>query len=196
MNSKNLIILFILIFISVNSSGQDLAYSKSDSSAYYYKTDFQKVDSIHLWNFRIDTSIVIHKSDSIHSIGKIYFWRTKSIDDGISKSIYNKLWTPQISFDIYKLSGKIHCEEVSNHIRYFSSCTPPNVGGDLLSIGNYILLNRDVCLSCERYDTEVDYCRPLLNKLFGNIDDEKIISLKSLESEIQFFLKKALIKIE
>ncbi|GAB5527366.1 MAG: hypothetical protein Roseis2KO_52380 [Roseivirga sp.] len=72
-----------------------------------------------------------------------------------------------------------------------SSCVAPDVGGDLIVLGDLILLNTHVCLSCIRYNTRTDYCRPLLNKVFSEIEDIKVTSIKELRSSLNRFIDDA-----
>lgn len=155
---------------------------------FYSQTDFSFIDNLDLWNYKLDTSFIGHDSDSIKAKGQLIFWRTEPIDDGISKDIYGQLWTPYITFDIYSLSDSIYCLNKSLRTRIVSSCVAPDVGGDLIEIGNFLLLNHAVCLSCQRYDTKKDYCRPVLKVVFSKLDNNKIITIESLVE--QFIISK------
>lgn len=136
-----------------------------------------KVDSLDLWNFDLD---IYHNADSAKSIGQISFWRTKPIDDGISLKLYGKLWTPNISYDIFTLADSAYCLSQSHETKVLSSCIGSNVGGDLFKIGNYLFLNKSVCLSCIRRDTNVDYCRPVIKYIVTKIDKSNTKTLDAI----------------
>lgn len=183
------IITVIGLVLALNLFCQENRYSRDDATQKYYsKTDFSEVDTLGYWKFRIDTILEVDRNDTIHPIGRVHFWRTVAIDDGISQKVYNRLWTPSISFSIYQKKDLVHCKEISKRVRLGSSCVIPDVGGDFVVLGNIILLNTSVCVSCIRYNTGRDYCRPLLNKVFGEIEDIKITSIKDLRSSLRRFI--------
>ncbi len=187
------LILILTILITIDSFGQNKIESFSDSTLgqsdfydekYYPNTDFSFIDSIKLWNYQLDPIFRGDEKDSIKSIGRLIFWRTKPINDGISKKLYGQYWTPYITFDIYKLTDSVFCYKKSIRTKIFSSCIAPDVGGDIIKIGSYILLNHDVCLSCQRHDTKKDYCRPVLKIAFSKIDKNGLTSVESLMNQI------------
>jgi len=57
---------------------------------------------------------------------------------------------------------------------------PPDAGGDMLVIGKFIFLNPNVCLQCKRDDNRVDYCRPMISKVFLSVDQTKANSLEQI----------------
>jgi len=188
---KRLIIITIVLFLTANLYAQQTRYTQDDTSKHYYsKTDFTEIDTLEFWKFNIDRSSELTKNDSINPIGTVRFWRTVSIDDSISIKVYDKLWTPNISYSIYNVKDSIYCKKVSERVRFFSSCVPPDVGGDYIVLGEFILLNTSVCLQCGRYYTGLDYCRPILNSIIKQIDIEKIKSIDSIEAEIGKMIKK------
>lgn len=180
----------IVFSLTVDLFAQQTRYNQNDITNYYFsKTDFSKIDSLELWRFSIETKPELNKNDSIIPIGIIGFWRTVAIDDSISIEVYKKLWTPKISFYIYNIKDSVYCREKSMRIRIFSSCVPPDLGGDYIILGELILLNTTFCLQCGRYDTGIDYCRPILNYVFKAIDNQKINSISSLETHIGEIIK-------
>ena len=181
----NLII--FLLFFAFNSFGQSFVFDNNHNSGhldkndyYYSKTDFSIVDTLKLWNYQLDTHVTTRKEDSIKTIGQLHFWRITPIDDSISKIVYNRLWTPHITFDIYSIKDTTHCYQISSRTRFFSSCVPPDVGGDIIITDKYVFVSRGVCLNCTRYDTKIDYCRPVINYLFTHLDRTKITTIQSL----------------
>jgi hypothetical protein len=167
--------------------------SRRFNNHYYYSaTDFSNIDSIELWNYKLNDNYHGEKEDSIRPVGEIFFWRTNSIDDKISQQVYGHFWTARIEFDIFALKDSSYCYFRADRTRFYSSCVPPQVGGDIIKIGNFIFVSRGVCMSCHRYDTNVDYCRPVINYIFSKVDETKVNSLKDLVS--QFIIKQGKIK--
>ena len=150
---------------------------------YYSKTDFSFTDTLSFWSYNLDTTYKGDKSNTVKPIARLTFWRTKSIDDGISARLYNQLWAPRMVFEIYTISALNFCYRSSVATRVASSCRPPDVGGDIIVMGKFVLLNHDPCVSCVRYDTQIDYCRPIVNRIFKQVDMAKITSLMSLVSQ-------------
>ncbi len=64
-----------------------------------------------------------------------------------------------------------------------SSCVPPDVGGDYFIIGKYIFLNDNVCLNCRKYDTGIDYCRPVINFVISKIDKNRVETLDEITGQ-------------
>jgi hypothetical protein len=189
---KQHFIFLTLLIISTNCFGQiqpKLVFhtainpTEVNNKKYYSKTDFSIVDTLSLWNYKLDTTYKGKENDSIKQFGVLIFWRIKPIDDSISKHIYNQLWTPFIMFDIYNVTDTNYCFQKSTRTRHFSSCVPPQVGGDIIIVDKFVLLNRNVCLSCQRYDTKIDYCRPVINYVFSKIDRSKITTIESLTDQ-------------
>lgn len=181
---KHSVGILTFLVISIIGFGQNkkmLAFDTS-STVYYAKTDFSFIDTLKLWSYRLDTTYKGTERDSFKPIGRLTFWRTKPIDDG-SERLYNKFWTPRITFEIFTIAELTYCRKQSNQTRFLSSCVPPQVGGDIIVVGKFVLLNRDVCLSCQRNDTKADYCRPVLNYIFSGLDQSKITNLLSIVSQ-------------
>lgn len=107
-------------------------------------------------------------NDSIKPVGQIKFWRTESVGYKISKEIYGRPWTA--SFHFYSINDLEFCERMYININRVASCLPPYVGGDLIIIQNFVLINRSVCVNCFRYDNGIDYCRPTLNKILSELN--------------------------
>lgn len=139
------------------------------------------VDTLSLWHYQLQKH---KKPQKDKSIGQITFWRTKPIHDSIHFSRHQELWTPQISFSLYPLSDSVYCEGQSQRIKASSSCMGPDVGGDMYRVGNFILLNRDICLSCVAYVSKRDYCRPVISKVVDSIDKRKVKTLPDLEAQM------------
>ena len=148
----------------------------------YLKVDFDNIDTLSLWSFKINRKYRI-KKNKIQPIGKIEFWRIKPLEDKQRKEIYGKDWTPSFEFEIYKITELEFCKKRSLNTRLISSCY--NFGGDLLIIGNFIFLNNQVCDNCKKWDNGIDYCRPLINKILSRIVIDDNNSLKEIENKIR-----------
>ncbi len=151
-----------------------------NSSKYYSKTDFTLIDTLSLWNYYLDTTYHGRTTDSVKPIGLLTFWRTKPIDDSVRKQVYGRLWTPSIEFEVYNMSDSSYCYYKSFRTRVSSSCVAPDVGGDIIMLDNFLFLSRWVCLNCQRYDKQVDYCRPVINYVFSSLNKAKITTIQNL----------------
>jgi hypothetical protein len=180
-------IFFIALFCS-DTFGQANVYGNNRIVYYYSLTDFSNIDTLEYWNYKLDLTNKPTENDTVKPIGLLTFYRTKSIDDSISLKTYNRLWQPAISFDIYKLSDTTFCSQKSNLLHMLSSCSPPNVGGDYFVFGNFVFLNKSVCISCSNYLTKGDYCRPVINYVFTRVTDKNVTNLNDLVK--QFIIKR------
>ena len=179
-------LLIAFIIFSFESFGQNVVFDTSVNEPpivgekYYSKTDFSKIDSLQYWKYKLNMKYHGTETDTLKPIGQIIFLRTKTINDGISKKLYGRDWNPNITFDIFNVADSLNCFKNSTRIRFFSSCVPPQVGGDIIIVGKFLFLNRSVCLSCQRYDSKIDYCRPVLNYIFSNIRKREVETVEEL----------------
>ncbi|OAD92574.1 hypothetical protein A7A78_01315 [Aequorivita soesokkakensis] len=150
---------------------------------YYPIKNSIQTDSLKFWTYSIDYEFE-KPNDSIKPVAKIKFWRTESINDKKSQKIYGKPWTPSIDFEIYNINDLEFCKESSYLTKVRSSCVKPNVGGDLIIIQNYVLVNKSVCLNCIRYDNGIDYCRPTLDKILSELNLAENSSLSGIDKAI------------
>lgn len=158
--------------------------SINDTTSYYYsKTNYNHIDTLDCWNYELNKNYRPDIKDSVQPMALLSFFRNKPLHDSISLSIYRKPWTPSISFEVFYLKDSSYCFQESGRIRFLSSCSPPGTGGDIFIIGNFIFLNRDVCLQCVKYDSGTDYCRPLINYLIGKIDKNKINTIDDIVNQ-------------
>jgi hypothetical protein len=179
-------LLTTLFFIVTYAYGQhvrgdiNLKRTPVKSVKYNTKINFSLIENLQLWNYSIDTTYHGRESNSIKSIGQLIFWRKKPMPDTLFKYIPNNLWSAAFTFDIFTIADTNYCYRWSRMTRSFSSCVPPNVGGDMIIIDKYVFLNDDICLNCERYGTKADYCRPVINYVFSKLDRSKISTIQSL----------------
>ncbi len=187
---KNILSIILVFFLSHTCCAQKSAWIVFDTlprpglpqkNAYYLsETKFSQVDTATKWTYFFDTGYGKQWKDSIKPLGLIEFWRTEPLDDSISKFIHGKWWTPRIRFEIYHARDSMACFKKSTNIRFFSSCVPPDVGGDIILAGDFLFLSKGACLSCKKYDTGEDYCRPVINQLFQRLIGMKKKSLSAL----------------
>jgi hypothetical protein len=158
----------------------------------YSKTDFSKSDSLNCW-FYVLTDKNPSYNDSVKPVGQLVFQRTHALKDTISENLYKNGFLPNFTFQVFDIKDSVYCFKKSQLIKAVSSCTSPDVGGDIIIFGNYIFLNNSVCLHCKRYDNGVDYCRPIINKVFLSVDKRKAASLEQIVK--QFPIKGQVIKL-
>ncbi len=177
---KLLSLLIVISYTSLRLFGQT-ENSVFHSSAWdnFSKTDFSKIDSLSCW-FYVLTNKNPSYEDSIKPVGQLIFQRTYSVKDTISESLYKSGFLPNFTFQVFDIKDSAYCFKKSRLIKTVSSCVSPDVGGDIIIFGNFIFLNINVCLHCKRYDTGVDYCRPIINKMFLSMDKRKATSLDQI----------------
>ena len=142
------------------------------------------------WDYKIEYGFE-NLNDSAKEIGRIVFIRTEPVKDDKKEKIYQKAWYPKIAFDIFNISDLEYCKQESIRIQTLASCLGNTVGGDLVIVGEYIFLNRNVCLDCIGTENNVDYCRPVANKVLTDLDLTKSISLEEIDRKIRIQFKKA-----
>ncbi|HXL55322.1 MAG TPA: hypothetical protein VN958_03630 [Chitinophagaceae bacterium] len=179
MKQSFFIISFLLTVINLfGQKTSDRLYNSKDLQ--YSKTDFKVIDTLKYWNYSLNLSYKGQSSDSIKPMGQLIFWRVKSLPDKMSREVYNSNWLPFMTFDIYKIRDSTFCKKISRQTIMLSSCVPPSVGGDMLIVGKYILLNKSVCLQCEKYDTNVDYCRPVINFVLNKAASNNALTIEEI----------------
>lgn len=130
----------------------------------------EKIDteSLKHWSYEIDYEFEAH-TDTVDALGQIRFKRTESIIDTLHEKVYKKPWFPSIDFEIYDISDINHAKRMSSRVKLLSSCLGANVGGDLIIIDNYIFVNTSVCINCIENESEIDFCRPIIDKIFSRL---------------------------
>jgi hypothetical protein len=190
---KSTFILAFVTLIGLKSIGQTKQSIFLESAAINYsRTDFTKIDAVDQW-FYLLTIMGSSKRKPGDKIAQLIFQRKEPVDDTLSLQVFNRKWLPNISFEVFGIADSTYCFGISEKIRLISSCVPPDLGGDIILIGNYVLLNRTSCVDCARYDTKQDYCRPVINKLLLDLDKSKIGTLEELVN--QFPIKGEILKV-
>lgn len=142
------------------------------------------------WQYQIDYDYE-NANDSIQPIGKVVFQSTKPIPDQKRESIYGRKWFPSITFEIHPLSNKAYCEKSSFQVQLHSSCLPPNMGGDVIVVQDYIFHNRNVCVDCVLTEGQIDYCRPVVQEVLSNLNLTGVKSLAEIDQKIGLLIKRA-----
>ena len=146
------------------------------------------INNLNYWTYEVNYEV--EERDSVNPIGRIFFSRTKSIKDELREDIYDESWYPSMSFEIYNISDLNYCEEVSNKMRTFSSCMNAHLGGDLIINKKYVFYNNSGCLNCVDSENEIDFCRPVTNKILIELNLSDNSTLDDLEREIQKKVKR------
>jgi hypothetical protein len=143
----------------------------------------QHVDTLSLWNYRLDSPYVTRFQDSVKPIAYISFWRTKPISN--DPKLSDQAHVPSIDFEIFDIGDSSFCYQTSLHTRIYSSCLPPNVGGDIFVVGKFIFLNRRVCVGCGSSTTpNIDYCRPIIKFILSRLTENDISTLANIVRQL------------
>jgi len=162
------------------SFGQHFDYKVNPPNDYHRLGTAQKnMDTLSLWNYRLDLTYVPARHDSATPLGFIRFWRIKPIaNDPI---LNEQAPPPGINFEIFDIRDSSFCYRSAHNAIFYSSCVPPNVGGDVFVIGKFIFLNRSACVHCGSAGApHVDYCRPVINFIFKTLADSDISTLADI----------------
>jgi hypothetical protein len=181
---KEIGLILVFLTIAARSFGQLVAHKVYAPNDFHCRaTDFRIIDTLSLWTYRLDSPYVTRFQDSVKPVGYIRFWRIKSIPN--TPKFYDQARGPAIDFEIFNLKDSAFCYERSRRTIIFSSCVPPNVGGDVFVIGKFIFLNRSVCVNCGSYGTPtIDYCRPIINLIFSRFTGNDISTLADIARQL------------
>lgn len=181
---KPFILSVLLLHLFNFSFGQGLnIYDFNDK--YYLKTDFTQIDTLNNWAFYIDTKYRGQPTDSVKPMGAIIFYRVIPLYDKVHFERRKELRHLYFAFDIYPLIDSVFCRNDSYLTRYYSSCSPPYTGGDIVYVGNFILLNRKVCHAFSiEWTTETDYARPIINEVFYKTNTNQLNTFEDFIREL------------
>jgi hypothetical protein len=138
------------------------------------------MDSLQLWRYSLDTSYHGSQYYSIKPKGEVIFWRIRPVDDTTSWKLRGLVCNPVMAFDVYDIKDTAYCFKRADTIHIISNCQYPNSGGDVIMTGKYVFFNCHPCISCKRFDTGVDYCRPVIEYIFSKVDKKKTTTIQSL----------------
>jgi hypothetical protein len=155
----------------------------SEDNFLYSRTDFAVVDTLVKWTYTLDLKYKGSPGDSVKPIGQIGFYRAAALPDSISRKVYGTDWTPVMNFEIYNLRDATFCRKKTNLIRVTSNCVPPSAGGDMFIVGQWVFINPSPCVNCYKYDTNRDYCRPLIKYVFSKVDETKAVTISDIVSQ-------------
>ncbi len=180
------ILLIFSILIFGNCSGQKpipILYDTTDQIFRFI--DLSKVDTASLWNYELDLEWRGYKNDTISPpMGRLSFFREKPI-----ANLWDQVSRPYLRYDIYFIDDSLAAKKKSKYIKQISSCFPLQ-GGEILSVGNFIFVNSDVC-SGDMDKNRNEICRPLVNYVMGLVDG-RTSSIQELVDQLK--LKKGVLR--
>lgn len=120
------------------------------------------------WNYQFIPAGHATKKDSATSLGEIIFWMVAPVKTDTG------MWTPHISFSIYKKTDNEYCARISGKIHDNPNCRPELRGGEIYTLGDFLFLNKENCPNCMAYFTGADYCKSNVKLIFKNtkVDDK------------------------
>lgn len=169
-------ILVVLLILNAACGQAHSSLFLHPESRYYDSTDFSKTDSLDAWFYLLLDKNLSYEGP-VQPIGQLIFQRKRRI----------KGWTPNFTFQIFRISDSSYCFKKSQSVRTSSSCRSPDIAGDIIIFDQYIFLNTNVCLQCKSFENGLDYCRPVIDKIFSAVNKTKVASLEELvkQSPIQ-----------
>ena len=147
-----------------------------------------KTDTLSLWNYDILTLTKDEKIKEINPVGKIVFFRNVAIKDSLNKN--GSGLKPAVVFYVYPVAMLVKVKALSNKVSLTSSCQPPDRGGKLYVLKNFILLNSTSCTLCSTSaEKNIDLCTANINKIISFVADKEYKSLEQLYKDLT--IKKA-----
>lgn len=192
---KSFLALIVFIFVGLSSFAQPSVLQSNDTASIYYsKTDFNLVDSLPLWTYKLEKDLLYSSEDSIQPLCKLTFSRSEPINNysELFKQLDSVAWKVHITYKVYRLSDSDYCYIKSAQVRQKTNFVPPFAGGDFFIIGKFIFLNTEDCIACIQYKTTTDFCRPVVNALISKIDRSRPFSVDGIVR--QFPIKRTYIE--
>ncbi len=121
--------------------------------------------------------------DSVRPIGQLTIQRNKMIG---RRSL-------NFTFQVFAIKDSSYCFRKSQSVRTLSRCVPPEVAGDIIIYNQFVFLNTNICLQCKNPEDGLDYCRPIINKVFSAVDRTKASTLEEIVK--QFPIKGRIMKV-
>lgn len=88
-----------------------------------------------------------------------------------------------MKYYVYYKTQLDSCQNISQKIKEKAECGLVNTGGDILTIGNFILLNNDNCVTCAS-ENNIDYCRNILKRIVTSIKKVKTLEWKKILDQL------------
>jgi hypothetical protein len=197
--------ILILIFLAKLSFSQDAGlifrYKSRIDTIHYSKTNFNKVDTLERWCYSISYKVKPSRFDPAKPLCLVSFNRTSSFTDStgyleykkgfeVNSEIENYLkeqisYKPFIHFLVYQIRDSAAAYKISEFNMRFTANPPPNGGGDLFTIGNFIFVNDEMSIRCcSPFGGKIDYCRPLINFIFMPLKTKKFLTVAELLSQL------------
>jgi len=125
-------------------------------------------------NYRIDTNLIC----------RIAIFRNKEIPDKLSQQVYGRGIRPSMIFNIYPVSLIDTIKIMSLNCKIYTSCVPPNVGGDYYVLLDYVFINYSSCVNCSSTDYKTDLCRANINRIISSIKKKHYSSIDELLADL------------
>lgn len=158
---KTFFLLVILIFSGSNLLAQQDAGKETGN---YFKSDGGRQFERTLQPWRYQYVASTYEEAASPKIGTLIFWRSISLYDKTTRMS----WRPDICYDIYRQQDSALVTNLARKLRSYSTCDSINKGGDILSLGNFILFNSSPCVNCAS-SSNVDYCRNIIRYILSSV---------------------------
>jgi len=147
----------------------------------YNPTNF---DPFSLWNYTLDSSFESRKWDSVKPIAAVSIWRNQPLwNKGKPEGPDDKQLKPGMHFNIFNLADSAFCYQTGRMTQLVSSHVPPNVAGDVIIVGNLILVC-DYCHECGKLLPGNDYCRGFIKRLFKYLNGRRIATIADIVQQL------------
>lgn len=158
------VLVIIIIFLAQLSYSQSkqlpVLHDTTDAPVRYI--DFSNIDTIDLWSYDLILNQNIGIKDSLNKIGNVVFFRTAKM-----KTLHGLPIKPYIHYAIYESADAVSANLFSQSIKDVSSCFMLR-GGEKLRIGNYILVNANICSGFLDYKGR-EVCLPMVDYLLSTV---------------------------
>jgi hypothetical protein len=171
---KLLLLIAVLVLSRPGVFCQTDIYLPGDTA--YAGLSFSFDDDLALWSYKITR---FKKNWKIPGLAQVEFIRSDGWDDAAGKEFHSK-WIPDIIYTIFELKDSMAARQHVNAGKAYN-CPRPYAGGDYFEVGGLIFVLTAPCTACSRKGSNVDVCRATINKIFRNIDRQKIRSLSDLK---------------
>jgi hypothetical protein len=181
-------IYFLLACIISSAEAIGQSAQSSPSGNYFTTTAKERFDNvIKPWKYQYIKADAASSDDSVKKMGQLIFWRSKAIYDPVAKTN----WKPSIRYDVYSSADAAYAQRLADNIKQASSCDSINKGGDLLAVGQFILVSSSACVSCAS-SANIDYCRNIIKQVIASVPDQETASWNGILK--QFIIQKARFK--
>jgi hypothetical protein len=175
---RQITLVLISCFFSSILFSQKNVYDTTDP--FYAAVDFSFKDDLNVWRYKAHLRKPTNKNPSL---GYVIFWRTEMWDDNTDKE-FHMGWNAGIIFQVFNIKDSALGLSLSRFARNSTQCGPPRIGGDWFILSNFLFVNEEPCLACFRKKNATDYCRPVINQIFSQIDLSNVSSVKDIIKQL------------